>query len=319
MAITLEQSHAYCRQLSRKTAKNFGFTFLTLPPRQRQSMYVLYAFLRLTDDWGDDESRPIEQRRERLREWRADLLNITQRQRSEHPVWPALADLLVRDQIDRSLLFDVISGVERDLEPVRYQSFADLADYCYLVAGAVGRCCIRIWGYHDRRADGLAVDCGMALQLTNILRDVVEDYANGRIYLPQEDLVRFGLTPQTLVPPGATDKQPRRRPGTVLPITSAHRDLIAFEVQRTRDYYRRAEQLFECLDRPGQRILRAMLGIYGGLLDEIEQRNFDVFSSRVRLSRWRKLWLTGQAYLWPLRTVGAGERLSTATTMAPPS
>jgi phytoene synthase len=167
-----------------------------------------------------------------------------------------------------------------DLTPRTFTTFTELSEYCYHVAGAVGLCCIRIWGYHTDQAEELAVDCGLAFQLTNILRDLAEDAALGRIYLPQEDLERFGYT--------ADDLRQQRR-------NREFRNLMAFETERAWFYYRRSEPLLDDVEPAGRPVLGAMREIYGGLLSEIERRTFDVFTRRVRLPVWRKLWIAGKA------------------------
>jgi phytoene synthase len=200
----------------------------------------------------------------------------------DHPVLPALIDVIRRYRVPVQYLLDVIAGVEMDLQPVSFESFERLADYCYHVAGAVGLACIHLWGFHDERAVGAAVDCGTAFQLTNILRDLREDAGRGRIYLPREDLDRFHVTPDELAGTSRNGGCHSER----------FERLMQFEVARARDYYARARALYDYLDPPGKPILEAMLRIYGGLLDEIERRRYDVFTRRVELSRWRKICVT---------------------------
>jgi 15-cis-phytoene synthase len=292
---SLSESYEACRVLTRRTAHNFRFSFLTLPREQRRSMNALYAFNRITDDLGDDESWPIDQRRVRLAAWResiraalavappnaavsfsSSLLNVGR-------YLPAIADMVARHRVPPEYLFAVIDGVEMDLHPVEVATFEELESYCYHVAGAVGLCCIHVWGFRAAPpVSQLAIDCGLALQLTNILRDLAEDTDRSRVYLPRKDLDRFGYS--------IGDLQHRVR-------DHRYRDLMQFEVDRAKTYYARGEQLIEHLEPPGQPILRAMLDIYGGLLREIERRNFDVFSQRVTLPKWKKLWFAGRAVL----------------------
>ena len=177
----------------------------------------------------------------------------------------------------------MIDGVEWDLHPVEVATFEELERYCYHVAGAVGLCCIHVWGFReDPAVRQLAIDCGLALQLTNILRDLAEDADRGRIYLPREDLERFGYSPDDL------HRRVRDR---------RFRDLMQFEVDRAKGYYARGERLLDHLAPTGKPILRAMLDIYGGLLREIERRDFDIYSQRVTLPKWQKLWYAGRAVL----------------------
>ena len=288
MACSVAESYDHCRQLARGTARNFYYSFLALPRDRLPGMCALYAFMRVTDDLGDSDE-PQAFRAAQLAEWRASLVRACETSQSElgqvesrqydHPVLPALADTVRRYGLPVQYLLDVIDGVEMDLQPVAYDTFARLADYCYHVAGAVGLSCIHLWGFHDTRALAAAIDCGTAFQLTNILRDVREDAARGRIYLPREDLDRFQLVAGEL-----TTHDPSRDRSD-----DRFRQLMQFEVSRAREYYARAQALFEYLDRPGKPILETMLRIYGGLLDEIERRDYDVFTRRVELSRWRKI------------------------------
>ena len=165
----------------------------------------------------------------------------------------------------------------------RFQTFEQLADYCYLVAGAVGLCCIHIWGFHGgHEAIRRAIDCGTAFQLTNILRDVGEDAQAGRVYLPAADLSRFGVSVDDLSAQQYDDR---------------FRALMEFEAERAKTFYASAEQLLPCLEPHGQPILKAMLQLYGGLLHEIERRKFNVFRRHVSLPRWRKLWIAADALI----------------------
>ncbi len=288
-------------------------------------MDALYAFNRITDDLGDEEDVAIELRRTRLAAWReslrfvlkiraghdgqwvpgtnvtglADGMNPTLRIHhgeqssspgtdvigtfSDHPAHAAIADTVAQYKIPHEYLFDVIDGVEMDLYPSEVATFDDLQRYCYHVAGAVGLCCIHIWGFRDEKAIPLATDCGMALQLTNILRDIGEDADVGRIYLPREELDRFGYSPDDLRNHVMNDQ---------------FLSLMRFQTERAKSFYARAEQLFDYLEPAGKPILRAMIDIYGGLLREIERRNFDVYSKRVSLPKWKKLWYATRAMIF---------------------
>ena len=292
---SLAESYEACRVLTRRTAHNFRFSFLTLPREQRRAMNALYAFNRITDDLGDDESLPVEERRNRLAAWResvravlavappAAVLPLNPQPSTFDRYLPAILDMVARHHIPHEYLFAVIDGVKLDLHPVEVATFEELERYCYHVAGAVGLCCIHVWGFRDDPAvRQLAIDCGLALQLTNVLRDLAEDADRGRVYLPREDLDRFGYS--------ADDLHRRVR-------DQRFRDLMRFEVDRAKTYYASGERLFDNLEPPGKSILRAMLDIYGGLLREIERRDFDVFSQRVSLPKWKKLWFAGRAVL----------------------
>lgn len=273
--MSLAESRAWCRSLAKRTAGNFYYSFLTLPKEQRIDMCVLYAFMRLSDDIGDDATLPLETRRTRLAQWHEDLRLAFDGRRFHHPLYPALMEMVARRNVPARHLYEVIDGIESDLAPQRFAAFEDLNRYCYHVAGAVGLCCIHIWGFHDPQAIPLAIDCGTAFQLTNILRDLQEDAAMGRVYLPQEDLARFGYGEVDLAAATYDER---------------FRALMQFQVARAREFYARAAGLLSLIDARGRPVLAAMLRIYGGLLDEIERRRYDVFTQRVRLPRWKKLW-----------------------------
>lgn len=279
--MSLAESRAWCQSLAKRTAGNFYYSFLTLPKEQRIDMCVLYAFMRLSDDIGDDTTLPLETRRARLAQWHEDLRLAFDGRRFHHPLYPALMEMVARRNVPSRHLYEVIEGIESDLAPQRFATFEDLNRYCYHVAGAVGLCCIHIWGFHDPQAIPLAIDCGTAFQLTNILRDLKEDAAMGRVYLPEEDLVRFRYTESDL----KASKQDDR-----------FQALMQHEVAQARQFYARAAHLLPLVDAPGRPVLSAMLRIYGGILDEIERRRYDVFSSRVRLPRWKKLWMTLRSF-----------------------
>lgn len=283
MSTTLAESYAYCRQLTRRTAHNFGWAFLTLPRDRRAAMDALYAFMRIADDCSDDVSQTLDQRRQALTDWTTAFTAALAGESPTHPALPAVVETVRRYQIPPQYFQDVLTGVARDMEPVSIATFFELENYCYHVAGAVGLCCLSIWGIRDPEAIPRGIDCGLAFQLTNILRDIGEDRALGRVYLPAEDLARFELTIEELG-------------------TSASRDryhaLMQFEVQRTQDAYDRSEVLYDLIHPVGRPILRVMRDIYRGVLNEIERRDYDVFSRRVSLPKWKKLWAVGKALVF---------------------
>jgi phytoene synthase len=272
--VTVAESYRHSGAVARRTGRNFYYSFLSLPRPLARDMCVLYAFLRKTDDLGDEISLPPEQRKQLLADWRHSLDAALEGDTGEEPVFPALVDVVRRHHVSPKWLHDVIDGVASDLSPRTFETFGDLQRYIYQVAGAVGLCCIEIWGHSGGEASARAVDCGTAFQLTNILRDLGEDAAMGRVYLPAEDLRRFEYHAEDLRL-GVRDDR--------------FRELMRFEVARAREHYARAETLTPLLSRPGRRVLQAMIRIYRGILDEIERRDFDVFSRRVSLSRFHKL------------------------------
>jgi phytoene synthase len=306
----LDDCYDHCIRLTKRTAGNFYYSFCGLPAPQFRAMCALYAFMRVTDDWGDTLDRAPEQRVADLDAWQQSLSDSLRPDWSSNDtagwpeparlVLPAMREVTERFVIPHEHLFAVVRGVRSDLEfeifhlksqvldlksqitAARFPTFDQLADYCYLVAGAVGLCCIHIWGFHGEEAARRAIDCGMAFQLTNILRDVGEDAAAGRVYLPAEDLLRFGVTAEDLVVQRSDDR---------------FRALMSFEAERAKVLYASAEQLLPCLEPHGQPILKAMLQLYGGLLREIERRKFDVFGKHISLPRWRKLWIAADAMI----------------------
>jgi 15-cis-phytoene synthase len=276
--VTLSDSYRYCEQLARREAGNFYHAFRVLPRSQRQAMCALYAFLRLTDDLGDGPGS-AEEKRGLLVDWRKRFERVLQGDYS-HPLHAALHNTICLYAIPTRYLRDVIDGVEMDLDTTRYPTFADLYQYCYRVASAVGLACIYIWGFQDERAKEHAEEAGIAFQLTNILRDLGEDASRGRVYLPLEDLDRFRYPVENLRR-GAQDE--------------CFRSLMRFEIERARQYYDASRPLADLLPPAGRAVFVVMTRTYRGLLDAIERRDYDVFSSRVALSSWRKLGLVVQA------------------------
>jgi phytoene synthase len=275
---TLAASYAYCERLARRAAGNFYHAFRILPTEQRRSMCALYAFLRIADDLSDDGGT-VEDRRAALDDWR-DALHAALERDYRHPIYPALHHAIERHGIPPRHLEDVLDGVCMDLDIASYATFSDLYGYCYRVASAVGLACIHVWGFHGEDALPAAESAGIALQLTNILRDVAEDADRGRVYLPQEELRAFGVLPEELQQ-GVYDDR--------------FRALMRFQAERTRGYYEAALPLTASLSPPGRAVFLVILWTYRALLDAIIARDFDVFSERVQLPRWHKLWLAARA------------------------
>jgi 15-cis-phytoene synthase len=285
--IALSGSFAACRAITSGANSSFPLAFRLLPAPKRRAMEALYAFLRITDDLAD-EVGDIAVKRSALAAWR-DALTAALESRYTHTVHPALADTIHRYHIPPRYLLDVIDGVESDLEPVRFATFADLYPYCYRVASAVGLACVRVWGLRPgarfEEADGPAEAAGIAFQLTNILRDLGEDLDRGRVYLPADELKRADCPPEAWRDAKAAGR------------FSA---LLRFQAARAREYYRRAEPLGGLLSADGRGIFRVMAGTYRQLLEEIERSGPDVLARRVRVPRWRKglILLGGWAARW---------------------
>jgi phytoene synthase len=274
----LQVSYGFCERIARTQAKNFYYSFLLLPRAQRQAMCAIYAFMRYCDDLSDDET--IRDRAAEIARWRRDLEAALDGRCSDHPVWPAFADAVARYGIPHQYFFDMIEGVSSDLEPRRIATFGELYDYCYHVASVVGLTIIHIFGFDapeaPSQAIALAEQCGIAFQLTNILRDVREDAEKDRVYLPQQDLERFGVTAAEL---HATQVSPNLR------------KLLEFEAARARQYYSDSEPLIGMIHKRSRASLRALIAIYSRLLDRIVASDYEVLARRVRVPTWQKLWI----------------------------
>jgi phytoene synthase len=270
----LAESYRFCGDVSRREARNFHHAFRLLPAERRRSMCALYAFMRRSDDLADDDA-PANQKAEALTAWRAELDAALDGRESSWPGFPALAETVRRFSIPPALLHEVLDGVEMDLSPRRFADFDELAGYCRRVASAVGLCCIHIWGYESDggRAERLADRCGLALQLTNILRDVAEDRRNGRVYFPTDDLDRFGVTDADLTAPHTSP---------------ALRRLLADYAARAYRCYDEAAGLVPLVAPVGRPVLLTIKGIYQALLDEIVRRDYDVMAGRTSIPTWRK-------------------------------
>lgn len=282
MTDDLAASYAYCQQQARRAASNFYYCFHLLPRDKRRAMHALYAYLRKTDDLCDGESA-LPQRQAALVVWRSEV-EAALAGEAQGPILPALADTAHRFEIPQAYLLDVLDGVQMDLDGRSYATFAELEHYCYRVASVVGLACIHIWGFTSERAIEPAIQCGVAFQLTNILRDLDEDAQRGRIYLPQEDLERFGYQAAELR--GRVCDERLRR-------------LVRFEAARAEEFYQQATGLHGYLHPQGQRVFGAMFDTYHALLREIGHREGDIFSGRVRVSKWKKLqialrWMGGR-------------------------
>ncbi len=276
----LDLAYEQCRRITRQQAKNFYYAFITLPPAKRKAIYAAYAFCRLCDD-ATDETLPLTEKLRLLEQIRSDLALAYQGQ-GPSPVFLALAHAATTYHIPQEYFEDVIKGVEMDLTKSRYQTFEELRLYCYRVAAVVGLICIQIFGYRDPRARDYGVDLGLAMQLTNILRDVNEDLERDRIYIPQDEMERFGYSERAL--------KARR-------MDEAFQRLMGFQAQRARHYFQNGLHLLPLIS-PRSRACPAILaGVYSRILDRIEASHFNVFNGRVSLSKREKLFLTTKIWL----------------------
>src|SRR5271165_3810429 len=278
-ASQLDMAYSVCRSIARSSAKNFYYGFVVLPRRKRNALSAVYAYMRRCDDIVDDNTLTVADRHNQLAEWLDKVHRALAAQPTDDPVLLALTDAQRTYQIPIGLLDQLAFGTAADLDyssesaataplAVRYQTFEELRQYCYGVASVVGLVCIKIFGYRDPAAETLAEQCGLAFQLTNIIRDVKEDFAMGRVYFPEEDLVRCGLTPADFSPPDME----RIRP------------LLEMEADRAREFYRSGEELIPLVNEDSQPGLWVLITIYRRLLEKIALRKYDVFTERVRLS-----------------------------------
>ncbi len=265
-------SYRCAEDVARRRARNFYYSFVVLPPAKRRALCAVYAFMRFCDDISDG-SAEIGDKRKSLAVWRNRLDAAARGELDGSPILPAFHHTLRTFSIPAEYFHWIIDGAEMDLTRSRYESFEDLYQYCFHVASAVGLVCLQIFGFKDDRAPKLAEQCGIAFQLTNILRDIKEDAAMGRIYLPGEELQRFHLSDD--------DLRAGVRDGRFL-------ELMAFQSQRASGYYARARGLLPLVESDSRAALWAMMEIYERLLGKIVRCRFDVFGRRIRLSSAEK-------------------------------
>ena len=285
-AETAEVNAAYgaCRAIARREAKNFYYAFVALPKPKRNAICAIYAFMRQADDLADDEGLLLSDRRDKLNAWIAEWRAASAGGATSDPVFVAVRDATQRYAIPLTLLDELVAGVTMDVDagshdaPDTYATFTDLYRYCYLVASVVGLVCIRIFGYSDVRAEKLAEETGIAFQLTNILRDVVEDAERNRVYLPLEDLKAHGVELDALL-----RRQKGSAPG------ENERALLKQTGQRAESYYTSAQALMPLIDRESRPALWVLVEIYHALLKRIERAQFDVFSQRASVPMAEKL------------------------------
>ena len=302
----LAMAYSVCRGITRASAKNFYYAFLVLPKPKRQALSAVYAFMRRCDDIADDPGLSAAERRFKLNTWLDALHRVQQGQPTDDPILLALTDAQRCYNIRAGLLDDLAFGTAMDMvDPigddtaaalpaapassgasrqltVQYKTFNDLRIYCYGVASVVGLVCIHIFGYRDPAAEPLAEQCGLAFQLTNIIRDVKEDAAMGRVYLPQEDLAKFGLSATELL---NKPKAARFRP------------LLELEANRAREGYQAGDQLIPYIAEDSQPALYVLVNVYRKLLEKIADRQYDVFKRKISLTVGQKLRILGKGFL----------------------
>lgn len=291
----LNHAYAVCRGIARRAAKNFYYGFIVLPAEKRNALSAVYAFMRHADDIADEPGADAQQKRQKMQEWLEAAKAVFDGKPTDDPVLMALGDAQKKFKIPPELFEKLVYGTSLDLEipsvpgqpAVVCQTFEDLKHYCYYVASVVGLVCIRIFGYEDSKAEFLAEDCGLAFQLTNIIRDIKEDATMGRIYIPEEDLARTNLTAASFAPAALAD------PAKVQQLRPA----LEYEAERARKYYESAKWLMELIEEDSRAALWVLVEIYSRLLRKITERNYDVLTERVRLSTWEKLKVLGRGFV----------------------
>ncbi len=280
VAPDLRTAYRHCQRLTRVQAKNFYYAFITLPARQRRAIYASYAFCRLCDD-AADEDIPLADKLARLKDIERRL-DAAAAGRPEGPVFVALADAMSRFSIPAGYYREVLRGVEMDLTISRYTDMDALRTYCYRVASVVGLVCIQVFGYRDPRAKEYAVDLGLAMQLTNIMRDVREDMERGRIYIPQSELARFGYSEGEL------------RRGVY---NDSFVKLMAAQADLAEGYFKSGLKLLPLLSHRSRACPAVLAAIYHRILDRMRRENFNVLRGRMSLSGREKLALTVKTWL----------------------
>jgi phytoene synthase len=289
----LHMAYSVCRGITRSQAKNFYYGFLVLPKRKRQALCAVYAFMRRCDDIADDPTLSPRDRHQKLDLWVDAFHSAQAGQPCDDPILLALTDAQRRFHIPLGLLDALAFGTTTDVEEnpdqpasaglqVQYRSFQDLERYCYHVASVVGLVCIRIFGYSDPTAESLAERCGLAFQLTNIIRDVREDAAVGRIYLPQNELEQFGISAAEL---------------SSKPDLARIRPLLELQAQRAFENYRAGDELLNFISEDSQPALWVLVNIYRSLLEKIVRLNYDVFTRKISLTFREKLTILGKGFL----------------------
>jgi phytoene synthase len=275
------EAYEHCRTITKREAKNFYYGFIALPPEKRRAIYAAYAFCRQCDD-AVDEGSDLEEKVTRLNEMRRRL-QVCYYGTPDDPVLIALKDAATRYCIPRAYFEGLIEGMEMDVRKQRYVTFEDLRTYCYRAASVIGLICIEIFGYQDPRAKIFATDLGIAMQLTNILRDVREDAERGRIYLPLDELAQFGCTEEQILR---------------LEDSEQLRNLLHFQAERARKYFTSGVRLLPLLSLRSRMCTAVLQGIYTEILDRILASDCDVLRGRVSLSTGEKLRLMLRLWIW---------------------
>jgi phytoene synthase len=261
------------KNIARKSSSSFYYAFNLLPTDKREAMNTVYAFCRQTDDIIDEGNLPDELKYEKLRKWRIELEKAFSGN-SDYSLLNRLGKTIQKFNIPYEPFFELLKGMEMDLQRNRYLTFDDLQLYCYRVASTVGLMCIEIFGYKHKSAKDFAINLGIALQLTNILRDVKKDSESGRIYLPQKDLIRFNYTEDDILSQNYNEN---------------FIELMRFEAERAKKYFAKATENLNLEDKGGMFAARAMQHIYRKLLEKIIHAEYDVYQKNIKVSKVEKV------------------------------
>jgi phytoene synthase len=273
MSIPLDESYHWATRVARSRAKNFYYSFLLLDAQRRKAMCAIYAFMRICDDLSDEPGPKTEQV---FHDWRREMEAALAGRFSTHPLWPAFHDAATRFRIPHEYFHQMIDGVQSDIVFRPIETFDQLYQYCYRVASVVGLTVVHVLGFQKQEALPLAEKCGIAFQLTNILRDVKEDFGNGRVYLPEEDRKRFAVS--------ATELGADR-------VSENLRKLLEFEGDRAARYYQDSRPLLDLVAPEGRRMLSAIIEIYYTLFERIRARRYEVLAGRVSVPTVTKVWI----------------------------
>jgi phytoene synthase len=261
------------KNIAKKSKSSFYYAFNLLPEEKRDALNVVYAFCRKTDDIVDENEDALDVKYEKLRKWRIEFERAFTG-RSEFPLLNKLGKIISNFNIPLDPFFELIKGMEMDIQRDRYKSFDDLQLYCYRVASTVGLMCIEIFGYNHPSTKDFAIDLGIALQLTNILRDISKDAESGRIYLPQEDLKNFQYSETELISKVYNDQ---------------FKDLMKYETGRAKMYFNSATSHLDLDDKKTMFAARAMQHIYYKMLEKIISADYDVFNNNIKVSNFEKI------------------------------
>lgn len=270
------------KEITKKSKSNFFYSFSLLPKEKNEAINTVYAFCRSTDDIVDNETESEEKKYSKILEWRDEFKKALKTGNSKYSLLNNLNRIIKRFNIPIEPFFDLIKGMEMDLKKKRYNNFSELMDYCFNVASTVGLMCIEIFGYNNPKTKDFAINLGIALQLTNILRDIKTDSQQGRIYIPLEDLKKFNYSESELMN---------------FVYNENFRNLMKYECERAGHYYDKANSYLTKEDKGLMFAARIMEHIYFRVLKKIEKKNYNVFENKVKVSKLKKIYITAGVYL----------------------